>query len=286
MTFRTYDAVAREHRRRELAHAAMSAAEAFDRSATGMEMYVSGSLSRGQTHPWSDLDLVILRNGRERDPEADFELRNAIRRAVQDVKCDVVFEDEIPPPLALGMMGSLVRPEDVPDLAPLPTVQTVYARLAMSLGFALRTSRELIDAYARITRNSDISENLFREGALRFLSDKADFWLSKLAVFVDGGQSGWLDDGDEAELREMLLRLCETADAPFPRPAVMFPSSASALAAMALERSLDADVRLPHPRKAVYDLSRQASLWNDLASGAQTHGLDVPEEAFDVRFGV
>lgn len=281
MRYRTYDTEFREARRVELSNAALAASEAVSGD-RGMDILVTGSLSRGQVHHWSDLDLVVVRNGVQPDRDRDRVLREAVYDAVGHLECDVVFEEHVPDPLRRGMMGSLVAPSDLPGLAPLPAIETVYARLDMSLFYALRETEELADAYGRIAANgSGRPHRLVRDGALRALSAKTDFWLKKLAVFVDGGQSPWLDDGDRGDLADLLLRLSKPSDEPFARPAVVSLAGARTLYSLSVARSdpFSEDVDLPNPRKAIYDLERQRRLWKDLACGATTDGLDVPEQA-------
>jgi UTP:GlnB (protein PII) uridylyltransferase len=59
--FRTWDTALRERRRSTLIQAAEAAhAAAVDSS---FDLLVTGSLARGQVHPWSDLDLILRAKG-------------------------------------------------------------------------------------------------------------------------------------------------------------------------------------------------------------------------------
>lgn len=229
--FRTYDLDLREARRLLLRDAAERVAEAVDGS--GFEAWVTGSLSRGQVHPWSDLDIVLIRT----NPDAveDYGLEVTGIRAAGEVPADVVFEKDVYEPLQKGMLGSLVRPGDVPPLADLPDPGLAPIRAAFSIETILaRIEKENAEIAALAEREGDKSmlELLKRTRAsrsYRALAHRMETSLKRLAVFHDGGRSKWLDDGTDMQALEGLLdRLREPAETPFPRPAVMTEDAAEA----------------------------------------------------------
>lgn len=228
--FRTWDEELREERRMLLLARARSVEARL--SGTPFSVSVTGSLSRGQVHPWSDLDLLMYRRDGGDLGEEGRRLRAEIVFGVEFQEFDLVPVEDVPPALERGMFGSAVAVEDVPALEGLPEPRLAIARTAMSIGFALEQCR----AMDRGMADGSELRKYAAMSALRDLYSKAGLWLKRLLVFQDGGRSAWLDDHEEeGALRAALERLAGPADEPFPRPAVLDRGQASTLAFLALE---------------------------------------------------
>lgn len=232
--FRTFDNELRDSRFALLKAAALAAATAAEGS--GFDAMVTGSLSRGQTHPWSDLDVVLVRQDpeAEQDYELESNLESNVSLAIGHVGGDVVFADDIIEPLKKGMLGSLVRPADIPPLGDLPDFNLALSRAAISMEVTL-SHIETSDFRGHSTVAQDKRlRGILRRSAIsrtfRMLSVRADISLKRLAVYQDGGQSPWLDDhADMKALSALLKRLQAPASFPIERPAVMTADAAKAL---------------------------------------------------------
>jgi len=218
---RTYDHVLREERRLLLRDAALRAAKAVEEDSP-FRLMVTGSLSRGQVHPWSDLDVVLIptRDGGGGENEI---LRMETRRRVSDAMdmhdADVVYADEVFDGLKKGMMGSLLPVEDIPSLRDLPDVSVVLARIHVSIGFALEASDRIMADYAaseeKLREIMPDFDRMSCSHAMDPIRRKASLWMKKLAVHADGGRSRWLDDPDDDEALDRLLeRLSSPGSAP------------------------------------------------------------------------
>jgi len=232
---RTYDRLLREARRLVLREAALSAAAAVPEK-SGYRIMVTGSLSRGQIHPWSDLDLVLVPTQIMTEP--DEELRRDLRSRVRDshdiYDADVVFHDEIFDGLKRGMLGSLILPSGIPELSELPPASVALARVHVSIGYALDQSALIMEEYDRAEAKlrpvvSDF-DRMASSNAMDPLRRKASLWMKKLAVFPDGGRSPWLDDWDDEEALDRLLqRLAMPGTAPDGDAALLDAPAAGAL---------------------------------------------------------
>jgi len=281
--FRTFDRELRESRRRLLAEAAARVAASVDGSE--FEAMVSGSLSRGQTHPWSDLDVVLVK--KDADASEDFELEMAARQAAGEVPADVMFERDVYEPLQRGILGSLVRPDEIPPLAELPDPDLALVRAAFSMETAID---QILESEAELeTRPRDGDEkfeNMLRRAKLsrayRHLSQRMDLNLKRLAAFQDGGRSKWLDDSSNMRaLAGLLGRLQEPATAPFPRPAVMTREAAEAVRWLQQDDldpywnpgKLEAmDARMKETVSAILDWT---TLLRHVSKETETHGLET-----------
>jgi hypothetical protein len=139
---RTWDDDLREARRLLLLERVRIVSDAV--AGTPFAVAVTGSLARGQVHPWSDLDLLMFRrDGGEEFGEDGLNLRAAILFGGGFSDLDLVPVQQVPPALAEGMLGSAVAVDDIPDLADLPDPRLSITRTAMSMRFALRHSRSV-----------------------------------------------------------------------------------------------------------------------------------------------
>lgn len=239
LIFRTWNDDLREARRLLLLERARIVDAAV--SGTPFAVSVTGSLSRGQVHPWSDLDLLMHRR------DGDGELGEEGRRLRSDIIFGVDFHDmdlvpveHVPAALAQGMLGSAVAVDDVPELSDLPDPRLAITRTAMSMSFALEQSRRsdggrLDEEYVGEPSERD---RLAAFVAMRDLYSKAGLWAKRLLVFQDGGQSAWLDDPDEEDsLEEALWRLARPSEEPFERPALFDDDDAHTLGFLVLGAS-------------------------------------------------
>ncbi|MNU43636.1 hypothetical protein D3C71_324260 [compost metagenome] len=278
---RTFDVELREARRLLLKEKAEAAA-AFVSERGGYEVLVSGSLSRGMVHPWSDLDLVLSATSESSGDRSD--LRYDLYRHLNIDDVDVVFVDEIVPGLAKGMLGSLVTPQNIPPLAALPDPKIALARVHVSIGFALRASESILEEYAEAEHElrgkiSDYDSMVYSH-AMDPLRRKATLWMQKLAVFLDGGRSEWLDDRyDEDALDRLLSRLASPASEPFEREAVIDAAGAGALRYLLVD-AYDFVVRrrrAESPRdeylSVVEAIREMAERMEAMSPGIETHGL-------------
>lgn len=278
---RTFDVELREARRLLLKEKAEAAA-AFVSERGGYEVLVSGSLSRGMVHPWSDLDLVLSATSESSADRSD--LRYDLYRHLNIDDVDVVFVDEIVPGLAKGMLGSLVTPQNIPPLAALPDPKIALARVHVSIGFALRASESILEEYAEAEHElrgkiSDYDSMVYSH-AMDPLRRKATLWMQKLAVFLDGGRSEWLDDRyDEDALDRLLSRLASPASEPFERKAVIDAAGAGALRYLLVD-AYDFVVRrrrAESPRdeylSVVEAIREMAERMEAMSPGIETHGL-------------
>lgn len=211
---RTYDPVLRSLRREHLLGMAVAAADVLG-PLSRYDVLVSGSLSRGQIHPWSDLDLVLeLKKGRRRSVR-DNAIPDAVHQVVGYDDIDIVFAHEVFPEMVRGLLGSLVPPDGIPDLSPLPDPSLAIARTSVSIRYAVENSRRVLE---NLSQYPDASKARFGNfeliaygGAMRPLYHKAPLWLKKMAVFLDDGRSAWLDDhGDIGALETLLERLSDS----------------------------------------------------------------------------
>lgn len=283
---RTFDLsmrLARQERLRKWATAAD--ALLVDRGG-GYRAMVSGSLSRGQVHPWSDLDLVLEETESITEDQiiARNELRYDLYARLDTDAVDVVFIDEIFPGLAKGMLGSLVRPEDIPPLTDLPDPTVALARVRVSIGYALAASDEILAEYLRNAEKlravmSDF-ESAAYSNAMDPLRRKAQFWARKLAVFVDGGRSEWLDDWDDEDALDRLLeRLATPGSAPDGTSSVIDKSAAGALRYLLVD-AYDFVVRRRSSETPEVEFRSVADAIREMGDGflrlapeAETHGL-------------
>lgn len=278
---RTFDTDLREARRLLLKEKAEAAA-AFVLERGGYEVFVSGSLSRGMVHPWSDLDLILSATSESSADRSD--LRHDLYRHLNIDDVDVVFVDEIVPGLAKGMLGSLVTPQGIPPLADLPDPAIALARVHVSIGFALRASASILEEYAEAEhelRNkiSDYDSMVYSH-AMDPLRRKAVLWTQKLAVSLDSGRSEWLDDRyDEDGLDRLLSRLASPAREPFEREAIIDAAGAGALRYLLVD-AYDFVVRrrcAESPRdeylSVVEAIGEMAERMEMMSQGIETHGL-------------
>lgn len=284
---RTFDTEMRERRRQYLAAAAASAGS-FLSGRSQYRVMVSGSLSRGQVHPWSDLDLVLIGPDAADSEDGRADLRHHLLRHLDmDMDgIDVVFPDEIAPGLAKGMLGSLVAPGSIPELGRLPDPMIALARVHVSVGYALKSSEKILEEYFASEKKlravlSDFDSMVYSH-AMDPLRRKALLWLQKLAVFIDGGRSEWLDDRyDEDALDRLLARLASSHHEPFARDAVIDTAAAGALRYLLVD-AYDFVVRrrlAVSPKDeyepvvdAIRDMARKMA---DLAARVETHGLSA-----------
>lgn len=277
---RTFDMALRGARRLHLKEKAEAAA-AFV-AERGCEIFVSGSLSRGMVHPWSDLDLILSEPEEDKADRSD--LRYDLIRHLDMDGVDVVFMDEIVPGLAKGMLGSLVSPADIPPLASLPDPKIALARVHVSISFALKASEAILEEYTAAEHElrdkiSDYDSMVYSH-AMDPLRRKATLWAQKLAVFLDGGRSEWLDDRyEEDALDRLLSRLASPESVPFEREPVIDAAGAGALRYLLVD-AYDFVVRrrrAESPRDeygSVVDAIRDMAAKIEAKShGVETHGL-------------
>jgi predicted nucleotidyltransferase len=251
-------------------------------SERGCEVFVSGSLSRGMVHPWSDLDLILS------EPEGDnadrSDLRYDLIRHLDMDGVDVVFTDEIVPGLAKGMLGSLVSPADIPPLASLPDPKIALARVHVSISFALKASEAILEEYTAAEHElrdkiSDYDSMIYSH-AMDPLRRKATLWTQKLAVFLDGGRSEWLDDRyEEDALDRLLSRLASPESVPFEREPVIDAAGAGALRYLLVD-AYDFVVRRRRAESPMDEYGSVVEAIRDMAAkieakshGVETHGL-------------
>jgi predicted nucleotidyltransferase len=278
---RTFDIALREARRLFLRERAATAA-AFVSERGGYEVQVSGSLSRGQIHPWSDLDIVLSEIGESTADRSD--LRYDLLRHLDMDNVDIVFVDEIFPGLAKGMLGSLVSPENIPPLTPLPDPKVALARVHVSIGYAIKASEEILEEYAASEHKlrgvvSDYDSMVYSH-AMDPLRRKASLWTQKLAVYIDGGRSEWLDDRyEEDALDRLLSRLSSAQIEPFEREAVIDPAGAGALRYLLVDaydfvvRRRRADSPKDEYGSVLEAIQDMAAKIEAMSCGVETHGL-------------
>lgn len=214
---RTHDASLRRARRDKLVAAARAGAASLD--GTGVDVLVTGSLARGQTHPWSDLDLLL----RSRDGRYDraYEMSLKVLRAVEGTglwEVDVVPEESVQPALIPGMIGGARSVYDIPELAELPDPDLAQLRAAQSLEFACSRARKMLEEVRNMPDSGEILRRATPAVILTQLSYKAALAVKRLAVFQDDGRSAFLDgDRSEPVVQELLDRLSD----PFERPAML-----------------------------------------------------------------
>lgn len=285
---RTFDKELREGRRAYLTAAASRAEEALSDD-SGYRLMVTGSLSRGQVHPWSDLDLVlVLRDGMDAamDNEARSDLRRRIIDAVDMYEADIVFDDEVVEGLRKGMLGSLVEVADIPALADLPDVSVALARIHVSMHYALEASESIMADYRKsedeLRRILSDYDRLSSSHAMDPLRRKAFLWMKKLAVFADGGRSPWLDDSDDDEaLDRLLARLSSPCSSTDGAKSLLSQSATAALRWLLVDAydftfaqgdegspPMDTYVEI---RDAISDLRREMEA---MVPGVPTHGID------------
>lgn len=238
--FRTWDRNLREERRTTLARNARTISDAME--GTPFMVAVTGSLSRGQVHPWSDLDLLMQRrDGDDEIGEEGRALRSKIVLWADFHDFDLVPLEDVPAALFEGMIGSAVAIDDIPDLCELPDTRLAIARTAMSMRFALQMSRDIDDGRLDDEMSAASSEidRLRAFSAMRPLMSKAGLWAKRLLVFQDGGRSAWLDDHDDEDaLEEALSRLARPAAEPLERPAILTHDAAETLAFLLSDASV------------------------------------------------
>ncbi len=278
---RTFDIALREARRLFLKEKAQAAA-AFVAERGGYEVLVSGSLSRGMVHPWSDLDLVLSATAEETSDRSD--LRYDLIRHLDMDSVDVVFVDEIVPGLAKGMLGSLVPPQDIPPLTDLPDPKITLARVHVSIGFSLKASEAILEEYAAAEHElrdkiSDYDSMVYSH-AMDPLRRKATLWTQKLAVFLDGGRSEWLDDCyEEDALDRLLSRLASPESIPSEREAVIDAAGAGALRYLLVDaydfvvRRRRAESPKDEYGSVVEAIREMAARIETMSPGVETHGL-------------
>lgn len=278
---RTFDTELRDARRLLLKEKAQAAA-AFVSERGGYEVLVSGSLSRGMVHPWSDLDIVLSETSESSVDRSD--LRYDLHHHLNIDDADVVFVDEIVPGLAKGMLGSLVTPQNIPPLVALPDPKVALARVHVSIGFALRASESILGEYAKAEhelrgRISDYDSMVYSH-AMDPLRRKATLWMQKLAVFLDGGRSEWLDDRyEEDALDRLLSRLASPASEPFEREAVIDAAGAGALRYLMVDaydfvvRRRRAESPQDEYASVVEAIRKMAERMEAMSPGIETHGL-------------
>lgn len=289
-TLRTYDPALRAERARRLQDAALRASSALGDD-WGFELMVSGSLSRGQVHPWSDLDLVLRPSGYLEVDDLDPRFRRIkrevdglIRQAVGDIATDIVFEDEIVDGLRKGMLGSLVHPSAIPGLSALPCPSITIARLHVSIRYALMASAAIEDSYRRLEDGMAGSMRFFNRmvslQALDPLRSKSELWVKKLAVFADFGRSHWLDDrADMDALHALLERLCLPGTSPDGISPILDKKAAAALEYLAsdpFDLMLRSEARNSTSaskgvRASIEALGRRLEA---MVPGVETHGLE------------
>lgn len=228
--FRTQDLDLREARRLRLLSAARTASDAVP-SDKG-EILVTGSLARGQVHPWSDLDLILKLD----EPEKDYGLRHDVIVAVEESgfhDFDLIMEDQIIPQMAKGLLGGAVPVAAIPILASLPDADLAPLRAAQSLEITCEKVRETMEELTARSASGEDTEEI-RSILLSYvpqmsrdrLREKAGLALKRLAAFQDGGQSSFLDgDRSEGAVQELLDRLAQPADEPMDRPAMLTPEA-------------------------------------------------------------
>lgn len=237
--FRTWDRDLREGRRTTLARNARTISDAME--GTPFMVAVTGSLSRGQVHPWSDLDLLMQRRDGDEIGEEGRALRSKIVLWADFHDFDLVPMEDVPAALFEGILGSAVAVDDIPDLCELPDPRLAIARTAMSMRFALQMSRDIDDGRLDDEMSAASSEidRLRAFSAMRPLMSKAGLWAKRLLVFQDGGRSAWLDDHDDEDaLEEALSRLARPAAEPLERPAILTPDAAETLAFLLSDASV------------------------------------------------
>lgn len=223
---RTNDVGLRRARHDKLVTAARAGAAAVE--GTRFEILVTGSVARGQTHPWSDLDLLLRsRDGSyERSSDIVLKVLNVVFGAgISEV--DIVPEDTVQPELVPGTIGGARSVHDIPPLADLPDPDLAPLRAAQSLEIACTRARNMIEEARTMPESTDIKvQEIIRRTTPQMvrtqLSYKAALAIKRLAVFQDGGRSAFLDgDKSEEALIDLLDRLAEPADEPFERPAML-----------------------------------------------------------------
>lgn len=291
--YRTYDNSLRQARYDYLVAAAERGAEFVKGS--GFDLKVTGSLSRGQVHPWSDLDLLLVRT----DPEAvmSWDLSYGAEKAAQGNDhsnlIDVMFEEDLVGGLKVGILGSAVPISRLPSLGELPMKELSLPRCAMSLSFVIKavlrdkqTTKSLI-AERELSPEKDehTIRTLWKSHqsiSLNRLLDKAELALKRLAVFYDGGRSSFLDgDRSQETIVDLVTCLSKPSDLPFTRPPVLTNDAASLIAPlfndlrheiyiMEIDLGLEA-VRIKQLLTAYVGWLRYLLTLTDLR---QTHGLD------------
>lgn len=232
--FRTWDRGLRAARHARLSASALAAAQAASES--GCSLMVTGSLSRGEVHPWSDLDLVLVGQDPEAEPDSglSWKIKWASGLADEDA-VDVMSENQIIEPLRKGILGSLVPVGAIPDLGDLPDPELALPRAAVSIETAISQieAARLADGRFLDQLKDDSLKPLVVRSSLSRARDQLAYRtqvsLKRLAVFQDGGRSEWLDSHDDDDLPAMLERLAAPAGEPFERAAALTAEAADVI---------------------------------------------------------
>jgi hypothetical protein len=228
--FRTWDEALRQRRFDLLRGAAQRAAAAAIKA--GLSLRVTGSVSRGEVHPWSDLDLVLKKEGVAEEGIWS-KWHDVIDATGLGDGVDAPFEDEIFAPLLPGLVGRARQIEEMPvALAPLPDPSVALRTAAIGVIVVVkRFDLEEAKLPGMLTKLGNHSEWYVKRHASRMLDmmeARIETAVKRLAAYHDGGQSAWLDDhGDRDALRSMLERLSSATDAPFQRPALIHQGGAA-----------------------------------------------------------
>jgi hypothetical protein len=189
-------------------------------------LLISGSASRGEVHPWSDLDMLLVRPPTVEIPEEVYAWSVEDAAGIDDVT--VLLHNEVFKPMRPGLVGRARSLSEVPRMVmPLPDPSIALDRVAFSI-------RMLPDEFAEERSRIDMFYKASGSYALgRFMgrvARRCTTAMTRLAVFHDGGSSTWLDDrSDEKALSELLGRLAEPAEVPFQRQAMLPKETASVL---------------------------------------------------------
>jgi len=184
----------------------------------GIDLRVTGSLSRGETHPWSDLDLVAImpdeKNKNDRAPF--FQIMQAIENS-GIMEYDVIPSYTIFEPLKPALLHSAILISAIPPISELPNPDLALTRGSQSLALALEVVRgNMIHSEEAAQRYPDTADDIkesYRDMALSILRTKAELALRRLAVFQDGGRSPWLDGSvNPNDLTELIDRLSIARD--------------------------------------------------------------------------
>lgn len=279
---RTHDPRLRRLRWEELVRGALAASKAA--RACGLEVLVTGSLSRGQTHPWSDLDLLL------RAPEgveASYDARRGIGRAIEarDLYAyDLVPEAGIIPALRKGMVEGAISLDALPELGELPDADLAPLRAAQSLEFTVEHVRRSIAEEAEHAEEDPENARIYKSYGVRIgrsqLQGKAELALKRLAVFQDGGRSSFLDgDHSEATVSDLLQRLSSPASEPFERPAMLPPEVVPHLLWLIGGDSLDDTDVEKRLADALDAIEAWVPLLRSTTDRTEMHGLPESKEA-------
>ena len=231
--YRTWDHDIRSARQTRLL-AAARAADACTR-AKGGQMLITGSLARGQVHPWSDLDLIVIFPNPDARDLRLWEIEEASGlEPHEDVT--VLKEQELFADIGARMRVSAVPLDQAPTtLALLPDPELAVERVREAMAIVARNIVEERDKMKRLAERKDSfgdDPNFWKrvhDSTIRRESARAGWRfkvaLKRLAAFQDAGRSEWLDKlDDEDALKSMLARLAEPANEPFARPALLTPT--------------------------------------------------------------